>query len=123
MSPEPPPESQRREAHLPQPDIEEDRSLGEEEVGLPEWRMNLTHEKTKLLYSPLPPDLPTMRKDLLIQMAAYEGNIDRYARLIRRRSMNRSEVTCVIRGIVHHTMFARCWADQLETNIQHSGLL
>ncbi|XHG05794.1 hypothetical protein AWENTII_009007 [Aspergillus wentii] len=48
-------------------------------------------------------------------MAAYEGNVDRYARLMR-QSMTWTGLLCVVRGIYHHTMFARWWADQLETN-------
>jgi hypothetical protein len=51
-------------------------------------------------------------------MAAYGGNIDRYSRLMNPRIMSWTEVLCVIRGIYHHTMFARWWADQLETNPQ-----
>lgn len=49
-------------------------------------------------------------------MAAYEGNIDRYHRLMEPQEMTHSEVTCVTRGIYHNTMFARWWMDQLEMN-------
>ncbi|KAK3064392.1 hypothetical protein LTS18_007599 [Coniosporium uncinatum] len=64
-----------------------------------------------LLYTPLPVDLPTVHKDLLILSAAYYGNIDRYARL-RRPVMIRYEVECVVRGIYHYTMFAKWWSLQ-----------
>lgn len=36
-----------------------------------------------LVYSPLPADLPLISKDKLIHVAAYNGDIDRYARLRR----------------------------------------
>ncbi|RJE19722.1 hypothetical protein PHISCL_07935 [Aspergillus sclerotialis] len=98
------------------PDIEEDCRLAEEEVSLPKWRVEYTYDEAKLLFTPLPRDLPTMKKDLLIQMAAYEGNIDRYARLMRPDYMTEEEEFCVVRGIFHHTMFARWWADQLTWN-------
>lgn len=98
------------------PDIEEDRRLAEEDVSLPDWRSESTHDEAMLLCTPLPRDLPTMKKDLLIQMAAYEGNNDRYARLMRPGYMAEIEQFCVVRGIYHHTMFARWWADQLTCN-------
>ncbi|KAA8644266.1 uncharacterized protein ATNIH1004_008465 [Aspergillus tanneri] len=37
---------------------------------------DIKEDCAKLLFTPLPPDLPTFKKDLLIQMAAYEGNFD-----------------------------------------------
>ncbi|KPM45271.1 hypothetical protein AK830_g1307 [Neonectria ditissima] len=58
------------------------------------------------LYTPLPLDLPNVDKDVLILMAAWSGNIDRYARL-RRERMVLGERECVIRGIYHHTFFAK----------------
>ncbi|CAG8981775.1 hypothetical protein HYALB_00004717 [Hymenoscyphus albidus] len=67
------------------------------------------------VYQPLPLDLPSMCKDLLILVAAYEGNIDRYARLSR-PYMNDTEVLCIVRGIYHHTMFARWWMGELKSN-------
>lgn len=111
---------------LPDPDIEEDGRVSDTEMIQcheldetdSEIREFLTIEESRLLYMPLPRDLPTVKKDLLIQMAAYEGNVDRYARLMRPNSMSRLELPCVVRGIFHHTMFARWWADQLETNPQ-----
>jgi len=59
-----------------------------------------------LLYSPLPNDLPTVQKDLLILVAAYNGDIDRYARL-RRPHMVRGERNCLVRGIYHSPIFAK----------------
>jgi hypothetical protein len=61
-----------------------------------------------LLYSPLPPDLPTMNKDLFILLSAYTGNIDRYARL-RRPTLVRGEWTCILRGIYHSPAYAKWW--------------
>jgi hypothetical protein len=60
----------------------------------------------ELLWRPLPRDLPTVDKDLLILMAAWSGNIDRYERL-RRPSEIRGEAQCVVHGIYHHTFFAK----------------
>jgi len=65
-----------------------------------------------LLYSPLPQDLPDGNKDVLILMAAYYGDIDRYARLCRPAAI-RKQIECVVRGIFHNTLFARWWADRL----------
>ncbi|KAF6817447.1 hypothetical protein CSOJ01_02369 [Colletotrichum sojae] len=62
-----------------------------------------------LLWSPLPRDLPTTRKDPLIVMAAYEANLDRYLRL-RRPVMVAGEEYAVIRGIYHNTTFAKWWS-------------
>jgi len=59
-----------------------------------------------LLYSPLLNDLPTVQKDLLILVAAYNGDIDRYARL-RRPYMIRGERNCLVRGIYHSPIFAK----------------
>lgn|SRR5690625_4882886 len=61
-----------------------------------------------LLYSPLPPNLPAfiINKDVLIPMAVYEGNLDRYKRL-RRPYFIPNEIACVVRGIYHNTSFAR----------------
>lgn len=46
-----------------------------------------------------------------ILMAAYYGNIGRYARL-RRPTMIDQELSCVIYGIHHSTMFAKWWSYQ-----------
>lgn len=55
-------------------------------------------EALKLLCQPLPLDLTTCYKDLLILMAAYNGDIDRYYRL-RRPQLLEEEIACVVRGI------------------------
>jgi hypothetical protein len=65
----------------------------------------------QLLCEPLPADLPTVDKDLLILMAAWSGNIDRYVRL-RRPTMIHGELPCVVRGIYHHPFFAKWWLMQ-----------
>lgn len=52
----------------------------------------------ELLSSPLPVDLPPCDKDLLICMAAYRGDIDRYCRL-RRPYFVRGELYYIVRGI------------------------
>ncbi|KAF9872428.1 hypothetical protein CkaCkLH20_09925 [Colletotrichum karsti] len=62
-----------------------------------------------LLYTPLPRDLPNINKDILILAAAWDGNIDRYARL-RRPKYVPGEISAVMRGALHHTAFAR-WLD------------
>ncbi|KAI1174726.1 hypothetical protein F4777DRAFT_599215 [Nemania sp. FL0916] len=79
--------------------------------------MHLSAAEARLLYTPLPQDLPTVKKRLLIQMAAFEGNVDRYSRLTTRaRAIERSELVCIVRGIYHHTMFARWWAEEIAHN-------
>lgn len=65
----------------------------------------------QLLTNPLPLELPTVDKDLLICMAAYYGETDRYARL-RRPSMVDGELQSCVRGIYHNTMFAIWWSHQ-----------
>ncbi|KAB8356327.1 hypothetical protein FH972_023911 [Carpinus fangiana] len=75
--------------------------------------MELDPLRTALLYNPLPFDLPTIQKDVLILMAAYNGDIDRYSRL-RRPRMIKKERNCVVRGIYHNTLFAKWWSLQLE---------
>jgi hypothetical protein len=68
-----------------------------------------------LLSSPLPFDLPAINKNLLILMAAYYGDIDRYARL-RRPEPVHQEINCCVRGIFHNTMFAIWWSKQQQQN-------
>lgn len=65
----------------------------------------------RLLYEPLPADLPTVQKDTLIVMAAYLGNVDRYVRLRRPKHVE-NEITCCVRGIYHNTFFAVWWSKQ-----------
>ena len=113
--------------YKPVVDIEEDLCVDVVSSDLPESYETLTQEHASLLYNPLPLDLPTMKKQLLIQMAAYEGNVDRYARLTetgslyaafrRLQLLDSTEIVCVVRGIYHHTMFARWWSAKLETDV------
>ncbi|THY07456.1 hypothetical protein D6D02_07229 [Aureobasidium pullulans] len=69
-----------------------------------------------LLYSPLPADLPTVDKDMLILSAAYHGNIDRYVRL-RHPQKIKGELACLIRGIYHDPLFAKFWSLQPTADI------
>ncbi|KAL4971452.1 hypothetical protein BDW66DRAFT_163694 [Aspergillus desertorum] len=97
--------------HRPYSDITEDWNVDTQDtqVSLEE---EVTHDPvTPLLYSPLPVDLPTAHKDLLILVAAFNGDIDRYVRL-RRPVFIEKEHICVIRGIFHNTMFAKWWSTQ-----------
>ncbi|OIW33313.1 hypothetical protein CONLIGDRAFT_651942 [Coniochaeta ligniaria NRRL 30616] len=71
----------------------------------------LPREHVELFYTPLPYHLPTIAKDPLIVMAAYEGNLDRYLRL-RRPTMVEHERLTVLRGIYHNTTFAKWWSLQ-----------
>lgn len=105
-------------------DIEEDGFIGLEENIRKAQRDFIRAPGAKLgpgdseyLWMPLPPDLPIIDKRLPTQMAAWEGNVDRYARLMHpRRLRTQTEYNCILRGIYHHTGFARWWANQLETN-------
>ena len=71
-------------------------------------------EMLALLWNPLPRDLPPGNKDLLIVMAAYYGNVDRYERLRRPMYVSPHWVheACIVRGIHHNTMFAKWWSLQ-----------
>ncbi|EFQ99543.1 hypothetical protein MGYG_02556 [Nannizzia gypsea CBS 118893] len=97
-------------------DIEEDNGLAVASEYLDDKYRGLSADEAKWLYQPLPPDIPTVKKELLREMAAYEGNIDRYYRLMDSEEMEYTELHCVTRGIYHNSMFARWWMDQLETN-------
>ncbi|KAK8078262.1 hypothetical protein PG996_004432 [Apiospora saccharicola] len=97
--------------------IEEDCRIHDTMLRHPELDRSLHPEEVRLLYEPLPLDLPTMKKALLIEMSAYDGNVDRYARLRHPLdSWYTIELLSVIRGIYHHTMFARWWGDQIMHN-------
>jgi hypothetical protein len=98
-------------------DIEEDGFIGIEKTELDDSHFALRHEEARRLWMPLPPDLPILEKNILTQMAAYDGNVDRYARLMHPRRLRADyELYSILRGIYHNTMFARWWADQIETN-------
>jgi hypothetical protein len=97
-------------------DIEEDGFIGLEDASLEDYAQ-LDLGQSDQLWMPLPPDLPFLEKRLQTQMAAWEGNVDRYSRLMHpRRLRTKLEYNCILRGIYHSTSFARWWAYQLETN-------
>ncbi|KAF4843337.1 hypothetical protein CGCSCA4_v008134 [Colletotrichum siamense] len=77
-------------------------------------------------YTPLPRDLPALNKDVLIILAAWDGNFERYARL-RRPVMVHNELTAVLRGAYHHTPFARwlstCVDDITRPETLHNDLI
>jgi hypothetical protein len=56
----------------------------------------------ELIWRPLPRDLPTVDKDLLILMAAWSGNIDRYERLRRPREIQGGDTMCRARHLSPH---------------------
>ncbi|KAF6797627.1 hypothetical protein CSOJ01_12872 [Colletotrichum sojae] len=92
-------------------DIQENGRVGE--PGDPSVHQTLEDEHVSLFYSPLPRDLPTTNKDVLIIMAAWGGNFERYARLRRPRRIA-NEISAVIRGMHHHPPFARWVEAHLE---------
>lgn len=94
-------------------DIEEDGYIGEEDVGHlgEDYFGTVTAPEIELLGKPLPADLPAVNKDVLILMAAYEGNMDRYARLAR-PDLIHGEEACIARGIYHNTCFAKWWGSR-----------
>lgn len=112
-------------------DIEEDGYIGLKEKISKADRDAILGPGAKLgpggsehLWMPLPPDLPVLDKCLPTQMAAWEGNVDRYARLMHpRRLRTETEYNCILRGIYHHTSFARWWAYQLETNSRRRRII
>lgn len=73
-----------------------------------------------LLYTPLPADLPLVNKDSLIYVAAYTGDVDRYARLRRPKRLE-YEFGIVIRGIYHNPYFAKWWGTQVPEQPQGGG--
>ncbi|ROV95290.1 hypothetical protein VPNG_08964 [Cytospora leucostoma] len=107
--------------HLRYFDITEDMNIDEYEVedpyANPDDEATLAeYDIVTILSTPLPLDLPTVDKDLLILMAAYYGDIDRYSRL-RRPNFVYSEHECIVRGIYHNTLFALWWARQDKSNL------
>ncbi|KAG8625997.1 hypothetical protein KVT40_006398 [Elsinoe batatas] len=91
-------------------DITEDQSINDIKVK----DVRKLDDLTPLLHSPLPRHLPHLkRKDLLIYVAAAEGNIERYARLRRPFCEDRrEEIAALVRGIYHHAFFAKWCASQ-----------
>lgn len=90
--------------------ITEDGGVGEKDQSSG-VSLTLTENEAGLLDSPLPFDLPTMRKNLLILVAAYDGNLDRYARLRRPGSAIFGELCCVLAGVEKSTALAN-WLDR-----------
>ncbi|KAH7115351.1 hypothetical protein B0J13DRAFT_572373 [Dactylonectria estremocensis] len=84
--------------------ITEDWGIGLEKVEL--GPAKLMENEVELLAAPLPADLPTMNKDLLILAAAYEGNVDRYARLRRPGCSVPYELHCLVPGVHRSTAMA-----------------
>ncbi|KAI9149084.1 ankyrin repeats (3 copies) domain-containing protein [Paramyrothecium foliicola] len=68
----------------------------------------LTDQEVDLLITPLPVNLSTMNvnEDLLILVAAYEGNVNRYARLQRPRYSVPYELHCLVPGVYRSTAMA-----------------
>ncbi|KAJ5685671.1 hypothetical protein N7536_008290 [Penicillium majusculum] len=62
-------------------DIEEDGFIGLQNIDLVERNTTLGPGDSEQLWMPLPPNLP-VEKRLLTQVAAWEGNVDRYFRLM-----------------------------------------
>ncbi|KAL4755853.1 uncharacterized protein BDW70DRAFT_165053 [Aspergillus foveolatus] len=90
-------------------DITEDRCIDTD--GIKPLARPVDPQAIELLYTPLSPDLPTVDKDLLILMAAWSGNIDRYPRLRQPKQIER-ETPCIVRGIHHRPLFAKRWLMQ-----------
>lgn len=68
-----------------------------------------------LLYSPLPTDLPLVNKDKLFYVAAYTGDIDRFVRLKRPKTLPHERLI-VIHGIYHNIFFAKWWSTRIPEN-------
>jgi hypothetical protein len=100
--------------------ITEDMQIDEYESDGTAKRLLASRPNLRWLYEPLPQDLPTVQKDILIAMAAYYGDVDRYSRLRRPKSVY-SERGCCVRGIYHNTLFALWWAKQPEPNTMYVG--
>lgn len=91
--------------------ITEDMNIDEHDSDRTASRPHVDRLEVSLLSTPLPTDLPMVQKDLLITMAAYTGDVDRYVRLRRPRRILK-EHDCCIRGIYHSTFFALWWSRQ-----------
>lgn len=93
--------------------LTEDMNIDERDSSIADARLLANRLEVSLLSSPLPADLPTVQKDLLIVMAAYTGDVDRYARLRPPRQVT-TEIACCVRGCYHSTFFALWWSRQPE---------
>jgi len=65
----------------------------------------LSDVELDLFTGPLPSDLPTVNKNLLILVAAYTGNIERYLRL-RYKTPIKFEIECLAHGCRHNPYMA-----------------
>ncbi|KAF2448506.1 hypothetical protein P171DRAFT_353558 [Karstenula rhodostoma CBS 690.94] len=92
-------------------DITEDGAWDKDNLNTGVATPRLTESDMALFESPLPFDLPAMRKDLLILVAAFEGNLDRYARLRRPGHAVDGELNCVIAGVYKSIAMAN-WLDR-----------
>lgn len=88
--------------------ITEDCQIDTRGFGYSTWRTDV--DVTTLLYTPLPKHLPNINKNVLICMAAWNGDVDRYVRLRRPHPIPREDM-CLFRGIYHHPAFAK-WCSQ-----------
>jgi hypothetical protein len=95
--------------------ITEDEGIDEQTVMVKPHE--LTDSEIALFVSPLPTDLPTMHKDLLILVAAFEGNLDRYARLRRPGQTIDFELQCVLPG-VYKSFAMASWLDRNPDNLE-----
>ncbi|KAL0475848.1 hypothetical protein QR685DRAFT_594318 [Neurospora intermedia] len=85
-------------------------------------------ETLRLLYAPLPLDLPSHAasiadKNLLILMAAWSSNIERYSHLRRPGVVIPGELQCIVRGIYHSVFFAKWWASPEQLEYSNAGQL
>lgn len=94
--------------------ITEDMNIEEPKPFRDNYAPPTPDEAISLLSTPLPFDLPIVDKDLLICMAAYYGDIDRYVHLRRPKPLGQ-ELDCCVRGIYNNTMFALRWQKQEES--------
>ncbi|KAM0324453.1 hypothetical protein ACHAQA_008235 [Verticillium albo-atrum] len=104
-------------AHWRPFNISEDWGIAENSV-VPDPAV-LGSDELELIDGPLPFDLPTMNKHLLILMAAYMGNVDRYSRL-RRPSPIKAEFKCLLHGIYHSTFMAT-WLARNDSVVRAVG--
>jgi hypothetical protein len=87
--------------------ITEDLGIGEEDHKV----HRLTESEIGLFDAPLPRDLPTVHKELLILAAAWDGNVDRYTRLRRPEIPVPYEIYALVRGVYKSTAMAH-WLDR-----------
>ncbi|EGO60032.1 hypothetical protein NEUTE1DRAFT_143574 [Neurospora tetrasperma FGSC 2508] len=104
-------------------DITEDRNLSFDKNALRPSQIPVSEDTLRLLYAPLPLNLPSHAasmadKNLLILMAAWSSNIERYSRLRRPGVVIPGELQCIVRGIYHSVFFAKWWASPEQLKVQ-----